>query len=47
MVHKTIFRKEVKILVNLGVLEEANYSEWGAPFFFPTKGKNGSGKIIK
>ena len=31
MLCETMFRKEVKILVNLGVLEEENDSEWGAP----------------
>ena len=29
-VHETMFKKEVKILVKLGVLEEANDSKWGA-----------------
>ena len=31
--HEAIFRKEVGRLVKLGVLEEANDSEWGAPSF--------------
>ena len=31
--------KEVKTLVNLGVLEEANDSEWGAPSFSQPKAK--------
>ena len=30
-VHEAMFRKEVERLVNLGVLEEANNSEWRAP----------------
>ena len=32
-VHKAMFRKESERLVKLGVLEEANDSEWGAPSF--------------
>ena len=28
-----MFRKEVERLVKLGVLEEANESEWGTPYF--------------
>ena len=28
-----MFRKEVEILVKVGVIEEANNSEWGAPYF--------------
>ena len=31
--HKMIPKKEVKIIVKLGVLEEENTSEWGAPYF--------------
>ena len=38
-VHKEIFRKEVKRLVSLGVLEEANNSKWGAPPFVQPKAK--------
>ena len=38
-VHKTMFRKEVKRLVKLGGLEEANDSEWGAPSFAQPKTK--------
>ena len=38
-VQKTMFRKEVEILVNLVVLEEANYSKWGASSFAKTKAK--------
>ena len=38
-VHKSIFRKEVGRLVNLGVLEEENDSEWGAPSFSQPKAK--------
>ena len=32
-----MFRKEVKRLVKLGVLEDANDSEWGAPSFAEPK----------
>ena len=32
-VHEDIFRKEFERLVKLGVLGEANESEWGAPYF--------------
>ena len=38
-VHEAMFRKEVEILVNLGVLEEANDSKWGAPSFAKPKEK--------
>ena len=38
-VHEAMFRKEVKILVQMGVLEEANESEWGAPSFAQAKAK--------
>ena len=37
--HKAIFRKEVEGLVKLGVLDEENYSEWGAPSFEQPKEK--------
>ena len=37
--HEAMFRKEVKILVKLGVLKEANDSEWGAPSFAQPKPK--------
>ena len=37
--HKAMFIKEVEILVILGVLEEANECEWGAPLFAYTKAK--------
>ena len=46
-VHATMFRKGVKRIVKLGVLEEANDSKWGAPSFPQPKAKNESGKIIK
>ena len=36
-VNIAIFRKEVKRLVKLGVLKEANESEWGAPYFAQPK----------
>ena len=38
-VHKAMFRKEVERLVKLGVLEEANGSEWGATYFAQPKPK--------
>ena len=38
-VHKAMFRREIEILVKLGVLEEANESKWGAPFFVQPKAK--------
>ena len=36
-VHRYMFRKEVKRLVRLGVLKEANESKWGAPYFAQPK----------
>ena len=44
---REMFRKEVEIIVKLGLLEEENDSEWGAPSFAQVKAKNDSGKIIK
>ena len=38
-VHEAMFRKEVERLVKLGVLEEANDSEWGAHYFAQKKPK--------
>ena len=38
-VHEAMFRKEVKILVKLRVLEEADDSDWGAPYFPYPKAK--------
>ena len=38
-VHEAMFIKESKILVNLGVLKEANDYEWGAPYFAQPKPK--------
>ena len=38
-VHEEMFRKDVKIIASLGVLEEANESEWGAPSFDQPKAK--------
>ena len=38
-VHKSMFRKEVKILVKLGVIQEEHYSEWGVLSFFQPKSK--------
>ena len=38
-VHESMFRNEVEILVKLGVIEEANDSEWGAPYFAQPKEK--------
>ena len=46
-VHEIMFKKEVKILVNLGVIEEANDSEWGVPSFAQPKAKNESCQICK
>ena len=37
--YEAMFRKEVERLVKLGVIEEANYSEWGAPYFDQPKPK--------
>ena len=37
--HKAMFRKEVERLVKLGVFEEANNSELGAPYFDQPKPK--------
>ena len=39
MVHKAIFRKEVNILVLLGLVVEANDSEWVATSFAQTNTK--------
>ena len=39
-VQASMFRKEVERLVKLGVIEEANDSEWGAPYFAQPKPKN-------
>ena len=38
-VHKAMLKKEFKRLVILGVIEEANDSEWGAPSFAQPKEK--------
>ena len=35
-----MFKKEVERLVLLGVIELANYSEWGAPSFAQSKPKS-------
>ena len=35
-----MFKKEVERLVLLGVLEVANYSEWGSPYFAQPKLKS-------
>ena len=37
--NETMFIKEVKRLVKLGVIGEANDSEWGAPYFAHPKEK--------
>ena len=39
MVHTAMLRKEIDRIVKLGVLEEANDSEWGAPFSAQPKEK--------
>ena len=36
-VHESMFRNEVEILVKIGVIKEANESEWGAPYFAQPK----------
>ena len=38
-VNKAMFRDEFKILVSLGVLEEANESEWWSPLFAQSRAK--------
>ena len=38
-IHKEIHKKEVKRLVLLGLIENSNKSEWGAPYFAPSKPK--------
>ena len=45
-VHKAMFRKEVEILVNLGVLEKENNSEWGATYFAQPKAKTNRVRFI-
>ena len=45
-VQKTMFKKEVKRLVRLGVSEEENDSEWGEPYFAQPKAKK-SCQILK
>ena len=37
--HESMLRKEVEIILILGVLEKSNDSEWGAPFFAQPKVK--------
>ena len=37
--HKEMYKKEVKSLGFLGVLEKANDSEWGSPYFANHKPK--------
>ena len=46
-VHKTMFKKEVKRLVSLVVLEEANDSEKGETYFAQPKSENESCHILK
>ena len=41
-VHEAMLRMEVERLVELGVIEEANNSEWGAPSFTQPKPKTNS-----
>ena len=36
-VHEAMFKKESKRLMILGLIEEANGSEWGAPYFSKLK----------
>ena len=46
-VHKAMFRKEVKILVSLGFLEEENDSKWGAPSLAKPKGKRNRVRFLR
>ena len=39
-VHEEIFKKDVERLFILGLLEVANDSEWGSPYFTQTKPKS-------
>ena len=45
-VHKSMFRKKVEILVNLGFVEELNDSEWVAPPFAQPKAKTNSFRLL-
>ena len=45
-VHEAMFRKEVERIVNLGVLEEANDSEYGRPSFAQPKAKTNRIRFI-
>jgi len=44
-IHKETFRKEVKRLISIGVLEEVRESEWGSPTFIIPK-KQGTVRFI-
>ena len=46
-VKDAIFKEEVKILVKLGVLEEANDSKWGVPLFYPPEAKTNPVRLLK
>ena len=43
---EAMFRKEVERLVKLGVLKEANNSEWGAPSFAQPKPKTNRVRLL-
>ena len=45
-VHEDMSRKEVEGIVNLGVFEEENDSEWGAPSFAQPKAKTNRVKFL-
>ena len=45
-VQEAMFRKEVKILVKLGVLEEADYSKWRASSFDQPKPKTNPARFL-
>ena len=45
-VHKTMFKKEFKRLVSLGVLEKENEYEWGAPSFEQPKAKTNYVRLL-
>ena len=45
-VHRAVLRKEVEILVKIGVIEEENESECGAPSFNQPKGNNNGIRLL-
>ena len=46
MIQEAMFRKEVKILVTLRVLEEANDPGWGSPSFAQPKAKTNQVRFL-